>query len=319
MLGCAIAGHSLRGELAEARAGLTKNVPTNSLVSMAIDRRHAALWPELDRLGADRYRKNLEHEANRAATAAKTAPKDYAVATHQMRTLRALGRFQEALGVGKHLAADKAQIEIVGSDAFWLVNEYANDLRYQGHIDDAIVALDNVLALGVDRYPELGSLVINRSEMAIAAGHFQKAFDDLTELERKRFDHLSAYGKMWVWANQACALWGLGRDDEAKAVAGKLSSKAEDNWNAAATAAACHGDGKAIADMLIKRLRDSDARSDALGLFLVFDTQEERTPFEIAMRRTMADARGRPEVQAELAKYGRSIHYAGTTAGWSEF
>lgn len=210
MLGCAIAGHSLRGELAEARAGLTKNVPTNSLVSMAIDRRHAALWPELDRLGADRYRKNLEHEANRAATAAKTAPKDYAVATHQMRTLRALGRFQEALGVGKHLAADKAQIEIVGSDAFWLVNEYANDLRYQGHIDDAIVALDNVLALGVDRYPELGSLVINRSEMAIAAGHFQKAFDDLTELERKRFDHLSAYGKMWVWANQACALWGLG-------------------------------------------------------------------------------------------------------------
>ncbi len=77
--------------------------------------------------------------------------------------------------------------------------------------------------------------------------------------------------------------------DEAKAVAGKLSSKAEDNWNAAATAAACHGDGKAIGDMLIKRLRDSDARSDALGLFLVFDTQEKRTPFEMAMRRTMAE------------------------------
>jgi hypothetical protein len=37
------------------------------------------------------------------------------------------------------------------------------------------------------------------------------------------------------------------------------------------------------------------------------------------MRQAMAKARTMPEVQAEFQKYGRAVHYAGTTQGWSEF
>ena len=317
MLGCAIAAHSSRGEIAQARDKLAKYPPTDSLLTLAMDRRHQALWPEIDRLRNDGFRKNLEHEASRAAAAAKAAPKDYAAATYHMQTLRALGRFEDALSVGKDLAADKAQIEVVGSDAFWLVNEYASNLRALGRMDDAIATLDGVLTLGEDRYPELSSLAINRAEMIVAQGRFETGLNSLAKIEAKSLSHLSAYGKMFVWANKACALHALGRDNEAKIAL--LADKPSNNWSAATAAAACRNDTSAIAEMLIKRMQDSDTRTAALGLFITFEASESRTAIEMAMRKVMSTARSTPAVQAELAKFGRSIQYAGTRQGWGEF
>ena len=319
MLGCAIEAHSLRGELSAARAGLAKGPSTQTLLMLAIDRRHQALWPDIDRIGSDRFRKSLIREAAQAEAAAKATPKDYGAVTYQMQTLRALGQFQDALAAGKALASDTAQIEVAGNDAFWLVNEYAGNLRALGRLDEAIAALDGVLALGVDRYPELASVAVNRGEFVLAAGRFQAALDGLRDLEAHHFDALSDYGKMWVWANQACALQALGRTADAKAMAAKVAAKPADNWSAATTAAACSNDTKAIADLLIARLRDSDARSGALGLFIGFETPEARTAFDQVQRQAIAKARALPEVQSEFAKYGRTARYAGTTQGWGEF
>ncbi len=319
LLGCAITAHSVRGDLAAARADLAKAPPTNTLLTLAIDRRHQALWSEIDRTASDRFRRSLEHEADRAAVAATAMPKDYQVVARRMKTLRALGRFEDALAAGKALATDKAQIEIGGSDAFWLVNEYAGNLRALGRPDEAIAALDRILALGIDHYPELAALAINRAAIVVATGRYQAALDSLAALEAEHFDQFNAYGKMWLWANKACALRGLNRDEDAKAVIAKLVAKPDDNWSAATAAAACRDDSKAIAAMLITRLRDSDARPDALGLFIPFDTPEARTPFERTMRQAMVKARATPDVQAEFAKAGRVVRYAGTTQGWAEF
>jgi tetratricopeptide (TPR) repeat protein len=319
MLGCAIAAQDLRGETAQARAGLAKDPTTDTLLTLAIDRRHAPLWSEIDRIGGDGFRESLDREAARAADAAKATPKDYEAVTHQMQTLRALGRFDEALAVGKALAVDKAQIEAVGTDAFWLVNEYSANLRARGRIDEAITVLDGLLELGMDRYPDLTSIAINRAEMVLAAGRYPAALDSLADLEAKHLDKLSPYGKMWVWANTACALRALGRSEDARAADAKLAAKPDDNWSAATVAAACSNDTMAIADMLVLRLRNSDARPSALGLFVVFDGAEARTAHDKAVRQAMATARAMPAVQAEFAKYGREIHYAGTTQGRSEF
>jgi transglutaminase-like putative cysteine protease/tetratricopeptide (TPR) repeat protein len=319
ILGCAIAAHSLRGELSEARAGLAKNPPTAMLAALAIDRRHQALWPEIDQFANEGFRKSLESGADRTAAAAKGAPKDYAVVENQMQALRALGRFGDAVQAGAVLARDKTQIEVTGHDAFWMVNEYASNLRALGRIDEAVAALDSVLALGINNYPDLVSLAINRAEMVVAAGHYQSGLDSLSDLEAHHLDQLSVYGKMWIWANEDCALRALGRSDDAKVPEAKLAAKPDDNWSAAAAAAACRDDTKAIADMLVTRLRDSDARPTALGLFITFGAREAQTPLETTMRHAMANARAMPEVQAEFRKYGRAIRYAGTTEGWSEF
>ncbi len=318
-LGCAIAAHSLRGAVADARAGLAKTPPTQTLLTLSIDRRHQALWPDLDRIGSDRFRTSLTREADRAVAAGKASPKDYWAITAQMQSLRALGRSEEALAAGKALASDPAQIEVAGSDAFWLVNEYASNLRAVGRMDEAIAALNGLLALGVNRYPELASVAINHAEFLVAAGRFQAAIDSAAQIEKDHADKLNPYGKMWLWANQACALRSLGRNADADAADARLATKPEENWSAATVAAACRNDTKAIADLLVRRLRDSDARPAALGLFIVFETPELHTPFETALRQAIAKARARPDVQAEFARYGRVVRYAGTTQGWSEF
>ena len=318
MLGCAITAHSLRGKLVEARALLAQSPATDTLVTLAIDRRHRALWPDVDRFGQDGFRKSLEQESARAAAAVAAAPGNYETMMTRMQILRALGRFDEAIVAGKALAGDTAKVEVAGNDGFWLVNEYASDLRASGRMDDAIAALDGVLALGTDRYPELVSLEINRAEMLTAAGRYQAGLDSLAELE-KHPERISPYGMMWVWANQACGMRALGRLDEAKAREVKLAAKPSDNWSAATAAVACRNDAQAIADLLVARLRDDDARSGVMGLFVEFGVPEARTPFETARRDALARGRALPAVQAEFAKFGRTVRYAGTMQGWSDY
>jgi hypothetical protein len=111
----------------------------------------------------------------------------------------------------------------------------------------------------------------------------------------------------------------VGRAAEAGTFDEKLATKPSDNWSAATVAAACRGDSKAIADMLVARLSGSDDRTAALGLFIKFEAREARTPVELAMREAVAKARQSTAVKAEFAKYGRSVRYAGTTQGWNEF
>ena len=318
-LGCAITAHSLRGELAEVRAALAKDSPTGTLLTMALDRRHQALWPELDRIGSDHFRKSLQREADRAGDAAKAAPTDHAAVMYQMQTLRALGRFEDAVAAGKTLAADKARIEVVGNDAFWFFNEYAVDLHALGRNDEALAAMDAVLALGVENYPDLVSQAINRSEMILGNGRYQEALDGLNIIEAQHMGRLSTYGKMWVWADKACALRALGKGELADAMDAKLAVDPATNWSASTAAAACRKDTPAIVEMVLKRLRSEDTRPGALGLFITFEMPEGRTPFELGRLKAMHDALALPEVQTELAKYGRAIRYAGTSQGWPDF
>jgi len=200
MLGCAVIAHSLRRELVEARAGLAQGLPTEILISLAIDWRHEALLSSIDRMGCDGFRRNLEREAAEAAVSANAAPKNYKTVTQQTSALRALGRYEDAVEAGRGLAGDTVQIEVAGRDGFWLVNEYALNPRALSRLDDAIAAMDGVLALGPDCYPDLVPLEINRAGMVIAAGRYQAAIDSLTQTEAQRSGTLNAYGIMWVWA-----------------------------------------------------------------------------------------------------------------------
>jgi len=318
-LACAIDAHSRRGELDQARAGMARNPGAQALAGLALDRRHQALWPDSDRLGADGFRKAMEQDAERAAAAAKAAPGNAKLLTDQMRALRKLGRYGEALALGKPIAANKAQIETIGDDAFWLVNEYANNLSYSGHIDDAIATFDGLLSLGIASYPQLVSMAINRAMLLNDAGRHDRALAAVLELENNHPDQISLYGRMWVWAEHACALHALGRGDEAKAVEAKMAAKPDDNWAAMSRAAACRKDVPALATILITRLRDESERGGALGLFVRFRNTETILPYEAQLRATVQAATQTPAVQAEFQKVGRVITYAGNHAGWQDY
>lgn len=316
ILRCAILAHVRRGQMAEARALLANEPSAKTLVTLAAERRYQSFWPAVDRMMADHFRGALQADARRAAAAAKAAPTSYKAVLYQMQTLRALGRFDEAIAVGKPLATDRARIEMVGPDGFRLVNEYAAALKMAGRPDEAIAALDLVIGLGIEQYPDLAPIAINRADMLSAMGKDQAALDSFNSLAADHLDRLNAHGRSYVWAGRACVLYRMGRLDEAKADEAKLTAKPADNWGAATRVVTCRGDVKATATILLDRLRDEDARNDVFDQFLTFETAEAQMPMEQTILQTLAKARATPEVQAEFAKYARPLHYAGTSQGW---
>ena len=319
MLGCALSAHVRDGDVARARAMLALEPAVSTLVLAAMDQRDKALWPDLDRIGADGFRKALEREATEAATAAKAAPKDYKVAYRLVRALRQLGRAEEAAEVARPLVEDRAALETVGEDAAWLVDQYAYALQSQGKPDEAIAALDSLLSLGLDNYPWLLSQAVNRLILLNDAGRHADVLASLPALEALGSTRTSEYGRLWMQTEKACALHGLGRDAEAAPAEKQLAAAGSVNPAARTRAAACRGDVAAIAADIVARLGDENQRDGALGLFLAFQDRPSKLPVEARLIAVMKQARERPEVQAALRKVGRTVRYAGSSAGWSSF
>jgi tetratricopeptide (TPR) repeat protein len=318
LLECAIQAHSRRGELDQARAGLALEPGAATLANLALDQRNRALWPDIDRRGAGGFRKSLDRDVERAAAVSRAAPQDALALTAYVRALRAVGRHDEAIAASKAIATDKAKIEALGDHGFWLVNEYALALEGVGRIDEAVAAYDGLLTLGIDNYPGLTAIAINRAELLDDLGRHQQALQAITELDGYA-DKLNSYGKMWLWAEHACALHALSRDDEAKPFEASMGAKPDDNWGAMVRDAACRKDTSAVANIVIKRLNNEESRSDGLSLFLQFRGKETLLPFEKTIRGTIDEALKSKPVQDEFQKFGRVVTYAGTRSGWSKY
>lgn len=317
MLSCAIVAHALRGEWAAARSGLAQGPVASTLASLALDRRYQPLWSDLDKLGADGFRKSMERDLEAASAA---PPRDPKALLRKARALRALGRNADAEALEKPLATDMGQVEVIGDDAFWLVNDYAEVLRDQGRVEEAVAAMDRALALGVDRYPSLVNLAINRLQLLDSAGRPQAVLDAAKGLEEKSAGITSVFGRMWIWAEMACAQRALGQTADAAATEAKMAEKADENRYAMARAAACRGNVAEIAETLVARLKSADTRSSVLDLFVVFGGPQVLSPFDQRLRQTMQAATQRPEVQAEFRKQGRAVRFAGPrSVGWNEF
>ncbi len=122
-----------------------------------------------------------------------------------------------------------------------------------------------------------------------------------------------------MWAEQACAYDALSRPADAKAAEAKLVAKPEENWMAMVRAAACRKDTSAVADLVVAHLENENTRDDALELFVPFHGREVILPFEREVRETVQAALRMPAVQEAFRKTGRTVPYAGTRAGWSDY
>lgn len=319
MLGCAIRGHLLRGEVAEARSKIALQPSAATLASLAMDKRYQAVWPDLAKLVADGFAASIAQQVAVAKAAVDKAPDDFGAMTGLVRALRSAGKAQDAVAFGKALAARKDKIEATGDTAFWFVNEYAYALADAGRVDDAIAQMDGLVALGVDQYPTLVSQVINRAEMLNHGDQPDRALAALSDAEDKYATHASLFGKMWIWAGKACALRNLDRAAEAAALDETLAASIGDNEAAVTMAAACRGDQAMIEKLLIERLDRPEDREGALGLFVRFKLSPSPSTFDARVQRVMDAARAAPAVQAKMKDHGRVVDFAGNKTYWGEF
>ncbi|AHE52515.1 DUF3857 domain-containing protein [Sphingomonas sanxanigenens] len=316
MVGCAVKVALDRGDVPGARALLARGLAVDALVDLAIDRRYQALWPDIDRVRGNGFRAPIETAVAKAAAAAKAAPDDFDAVLRHVRALRLAGDPAAAVAAGKRLAEDRARIEATGGQAFWLVNDYAYALVDAGRTDDAVAAMDAIIALGLETYPHLVSQIINQSETLMEAGRFDRALAVLAMVEGEETP-VSGYGRMWILATKACSLRELGRAGEAAVLEAKLV--AETNQPAAAMAAACRGDVAAIEAQLVARLDDPDERAAALAGFILFKRSSPNTPFKAKLAKVMETVRARPQVKARLERYGRAIDVDGAGTYWGSF
>lgn len=318
ILGCAIAAQTKRGQLAAARALLDKSPPASTLASMSSNRTYQALWPDLDRQAGDGFQKALERDLARTVLALKATPDAMDKIQSQMQALGALGRYEAAAELARPVVADMNKIEAAEEEGFWLVNSYSNALMHMGKFDESVAALDKVLALGVDRYPSLVSMAINRLEVLYDAERFQAILDDGAALEKGSGDRISDFGRMWIWAYQACARYALNQTAEGRAIEEKMAAKSSTNQHAMAMALACRGDEAALADQILARLEDEDQRDSTLDLLLVFKGKDMLSPRRQRILQTVARALQTPKVQAAVKRLGRPVNYAGTRQGWPD-
>lgn len=319
VLGGAIRAHLRRGDLAEARRLIALQPSPDTLTALAMDKRYQAIWPDLAKAEADGFAKSIDQAVTLARAAAAKVPGDFSTTTALMRALRTAGKSEEAIAVGRKLAAGRDRIEATGEPAFWFVNEYASALADVGRHEEGIAQMDAVLALGIDQYPALVSQLINRAEMFNHADMPDRALAAMTEAEEKYAGKASQYGKMWMWAGKACALRMLKRPDEAKALDEKLAATQDENISAVTMAAACRSDQPMIETLLVQRLDRPDDRASALGLFVRSRQAPTPSTFDARLRGVMAAARAAPAVQAKLKAVGRVVDFAGSKTYWGDY
>lgn len=290
------------GDRTKAKALLDRAEEPYIWLSVAQDRRFAALWPDLEAEGRFDWIKVQTAALESRRERARREPKLLIHVVGQLEALRALERYDEALSLGQdYIARMKRRdaFEDVREQRAWLLNNHAYTLFDLGRHDEADKAMAD--AAGLD---DGVSQRINRAELLIDSGAAAHALKVLATVDEKQS---SPYGVMWRDASQACAKAQLGDLAAARALAQAMTGRWKDNPAALTKALVCARQDDEAAELYVRRLDDPAARAEALEAFQDGRAPPTQSPLNRAFHDRLAAVQARPEVQAAVARWGRAL------------
>ncbi|MCH2098902.1 MAG: hypothetical protein MK142_10970, partial [Pseudomonadales bacterium] len=216
LLAEAVRTTSARPELGNARAIASRIEQPQLIAQLLTDRTTERIWDELETASGTALEQSIERYLERAERDAETHPDDYQILTRLLRAFRIAGRPEDAVAAGTAAVADWARIEAVAEDAYWFVNEYAYALREAERLDEATALLVRLTDLGVEENTPLINMSINLASLLLAAERYEAVLEQIEVLESLQHTPASDIGWMWMYANRACALYRLGRVEEAE-------------------------------------------------------------------------------------------------------
>jgi tetratricopeptide (TPR) repeat protein len=294
----------------KAAGELLKSVhQPSAFEAMLIQKRYSALWPQLEEAGG----KHLERVREAAVTSAE---KDYAAAPDDREklqvyvdALRHAGRFDDAIALKSKLpsAADMATTD---EKTGWVVNSIAYAMLDAGRGDEG----DRLFAMLDEPQRTDGgwrvSMIINRLEMLVTSGKFEKAATliDATE-ESAKYDG-SPFAKQLVRRLRYCILSSLGQKDAAAKVLPEVMAHADDALQATIEGLLCAGDDDKAEQLVLKGLanpdeqkRESFEEDFVHALQPVRLTGDDPSVWEDKWK----ELRKRPAIAAAYAKLGRDL------------
>ncbi|TNE61777.1 MAG: DUF3857 domain-containing protein [Alphaproteobacteria bacterium] len=297
---------------ASVRTGKTGNVASylthvtdpDGLLKLMIDKRYESIWPELEDYAGKDLSKAIELDIEATRKTYEANKDDLKNLTAYLYALRFAGKPEEILKVAAPVATDWARVEAVADHAFWVVNLYADALNDLGRYDEALKMMDRINALNIGDFPDTVSHRINRLIMILSLGRYEDALKAADSISP---DYASDYGDLFVESARTCALYMLGRGDEAAPLLAKMAERKDKNIAAYSDAVMCSGDQQMAEDVYIERLATADMRADMLQLFQKTETAPHIPPFMAEIMVRQRAILKREKVQNLFGNLGRSI------------
>lgn len=276
-----------------------------TLLAVAVDRRFEPVWAEMQEAERFDWLALIRSELALHRREMEADPKSLSAIVLVADDLRALGRYEEAIGL---LQGARARLGETGAFedrdryANWLLNNLAYALNEAGRPAEADVVWKEAVAEGAAQGDKI-SQYVNYAGFLNRNGRSAEAVALLESADRET---ASPIGKAFQESGLICA---LARTDPVRAnrMMDALLAHWEDHPPAVSGALICMDRLDAAADIMVRRLASTKHRSEALRAAVITlpdatDTDWDRT---LAVRREAVLAR--PEVARALDAAGRRL------------
>lgn len=227
---------------------------------MLIQRRYAALWPDLEKLAGPGL-------ASVRASAVRNAERDYASAPDDNEKLQLLanalrhsGRHDQAIALRAKLPATPAAMAAADEELGWAVNNVALALSEVGRSEEAdqLFASLNEAPMEAGRGRWRVSMIINRLELLVADGKFERALQLLDRTQASAVNDGSPYAQQLVRRLRYCTLAALGRKEEAARLLPEMLRHSKDARHATVDGLICAGELEKAEAVILAGLEEQE-------------------------------------------------------------
>ncbi len=310
-----------RDRLSEARQFADLIIDPEMLILLKMDRATEPIWPTLDDRSDDHFSKLIDDFIEVSAAEVEETPDDFKVQARYLNALLQAGRFEDGFEHGASVTSNWSQIEAVGKDAFWFVNEYASVLSHGGRFDEADELIDKLLEFGLEDNPTLVGIAINQSIRQLNSRKFDEALATAQALEASDDDYANEYGKMWLYSTMICALSETNQQEQAGLLfEEKIKPIMLENKAALTKVYLCMNREQDAAETLIARLDSESDRTGAIRSFIEPSVDwRSRDDFFSELQTRLSRVKSRPEVMAKFTEVARSVKVSSTSTYWGDF
>ena len=235
-----------------------------SVEDLLIQKRYSALWPQIEALAGPRLQKVRYSSAAAAEREYSSKTEDHERLAQLANTLRYAGRFTEAIAIRDKLPVSSEGMAEADEGIGWAANNVALALHAAGRADEAdhLFALLNEASMPEGKGRWRVSMIINRLELLVADGKFDKAEKLLDLSEKSAANDGSPYAQQLVRRLRYCTLSRLGRNADATKLLPDVLKHAEDARGPTVDGLVCAGELDKAEELVLSSLKDDKFEGD---------------------------------------------------------
>jgi tetratricopeptide (TPR) repeat protein len=277
----------------------------DSYDDLLADRRFESVWPQIeDYVGPNLVK--VSEAYRRWALARLEADGDdrdrFSAAAY---ALHLDGRFEEAIALARSWRERDGAFDEIEEGDGWALNIEAYALDALGREAEADAVFDRLAQVDPDLHPWVVSFVINRASRLVGQKRLAEGLAATTLARSVAEKSGTTFSKMLIARDRTCALYGLGRGNEAAEELDFLLTNRNESVSSAATGLLCAGRRQEAADIVLAGLADDKLRPGVLPGLLPqrFELFYTRTELPLVVDLLESD----PRLKSEYQRWARPI------------